>query len=72
MKTLLTKFAFAIVILLTIIILGLLVPIIFSLFIVFSTPITFTDCVQTGPFWLFTIVSLVTSCAYFNDVVNNQ
>lgn len=69
MKNLLTKFAFAILLLLTSIILGLFVPVIFSLFIVVSTPATFTDCVQTAPFWLFTLIALFTSICYINEVV---
>ena len=69
MKNLLTKFTFAILVLLTTIILGLFVPVIFSLFISITTPATFTECVQTAPFWLFTLIALITSGVYINDVV---
>ncbi len=69
MKNLLTKFAFAILLLLTSIILGLFVPVIFSLFISITTLATFSQCVQTFPFWAFAIVGLFTSICYINEVV---
>lgn len=69
MKNLLTKFAFAILVLLTSIILGLFVPVIFSLLISITTLATFTECVQTFPFWVFTIIGLFTSFCYINEVI---
>jgi len=67
MKHLLKKLLFALVILLSMFILGIFVPMIISLFITMVTESTLADCVKTAPFILFSITGNICSAIYINE-----
>jgi hypothetical protein len=71
MKHLLKKLLFALVVLLSIFILGIFVPMIISLFITMVTEATLTDCVKTAPFILFSIIGIICSAIYINEQVKD-
>lgn len=72
MKKFIKTVLFAVLILLSVLVLGFLVPTCISLFIVNTTETTMTECVQSVPFWLFTIIGSVTSSIYINEVVKTN
>ena len=69
MKTLLSKVLFALLTLVSTIVLGLIVPILFSSFISMTTPATFAECVMSIPFWIFTVLGLICAGIYINDEI---
>lgn len=69
MKTLLKKLLYALLILFSIFILGIFIPMIISLFIVMTTPATLTNCIETAPFWIFTILGWIISSIYINEEI---
>lgn len=71
MKHLLKKLFFALVVLLSIFILGIFVPMIISIFISIVTDATLTDCIQTVPFVLFSIIGFICSAIYINEQVKD-
>jgi len=64
MKHLLKKLFFALVVLLSIFILGIFVPMIISIFISIITDATLTDCVQSAGFRGLTICCIIFSSIY--------
>lgn len=64
MKHLLKKLFFALVVLLSIFILGIFVPMIISIFISMLTDVTLQDCIQTVQFVLFSMVGTFWSSIY--------
>lgn len=71
MKTLLKKVLFALVVLLSIFVLGIFVPTLFVLFISIITPMTLMEGFISGPFWLITLFGLICSSVYINDQIRN-
>jgi hypothetical protein len=49
------------VIIISVLFLGLLTPVIVSVFIVITTEATFSQCVATAPFWVVSIVGIIAS-----------
>jgi len=71
MKHLLKKLLFALVVLLSIFILGIFVPMIISLFIIITTEATLIDCIQTVPFILFSVIGCIISGLYISHELEN-
>lgn len=69
MKHLLKKLFFALVVLLSIFILGMFVPIIISIFITITTDATLQDCIQTVPFILFSVIGVIIAGCYVNEEI---
>lgn len=56
--------------LLSVFILGLFTPFMVSTFIVLTNDIvTYSDCVTTFPFWLFTLIGWIVASVYINEEV---
>lgn len=68
MKTFIKNILFTLLILLSVFILGIILPTIVSSFIVLTTKATFEECVQTGPFWLITLFGWLCASNYVNDL----
>ncbi len=71
MKHLLKKLFFALVVLLSIFILGIFVPMIISIFISIVTNATLQDCIQTVPFILFCVIGNIISACYISIQLEN-
>lgn len=71
MKRLLNKVLEAIVVLLSIFILGLLVPMLTSLLIVSLSNTHFDECIHSGPFWIFTLIGWIVAGCYINDTITD-
>jgi hypothetical protein len=69
MKTLISKTFNAIVIIICTFILGISVPMIVSILLLLLTPITFADCTNSVPFWLFTVIGTIISASYIDHVL---
>ena len=68
MKQLLKKTFEAIIILITIFLLGILIPTITSLYIViFNNDVTMTMCTNSEIFWISTIIGWCIALAYVNE-----
>jgi len=72
MKTLLNKVLEAIVVLLSIFILGLMIPILTSLVVVVFSNTQFDECVHTGLFWFITLLGWIISIAYMCYIYDNN
>jgi hypothetical protein len=72
MKHLMTKTLEAILILLSIFILGIFVPFIMSLFIAMFTKNTLSECITTVPFCILALIGWLISANYLNDVICNE
>lgn len=70
MKNLINRVFNTILILLSIIILGIFIPITISFFISILTPATFADCTISPPFWIVTLIGWITAAVYINDAVS--
>ena len=68
MKTFIDKILLTVIILLSVFTLGILLPIIISLFISITTVITFEECVLTGVFWIITLLGWGCASIYINDI----
>lgn len=71
-KNLFEKIGVAFVALISIIVLGLLVPMLVSTFVVLTTRTTLEECVISVPFWIFTILGWLIACIYVNDAIINE
>lgn len=72
MKHLINKVFYAILILLSITILGISVPIMVSLLLTLLTPASFEQCTTSVPFWLITIIGWFISAFYVNDLITEN
>jgi hypothetical protein len=70
MKTFIENILFTLVILLSVFILGILLPTVVSSFIVLTTKTTFEECVQTGVFWIITLLGWLCASVYVNELYN--
>jgi hypothetical protein len=68
MKTFIKNILFTLLILLSVFILGIILPTIVSSFIVLTTKTTFEECVQTGTFWFITLLGWLCALVYVNDL----
>jgi len=63
----------AMAIILCVVTLGIFVPIIASLlFSILITSVTFQDCVDSVPFWIFTMVCILITSVYLAETNNNR
>lgn len=69
MKKLLNQVVIALVAMLSVIILGLFIPMLVSLFVIACTETTLSDAVTCVPFWIFTILGWILGSFYVNDVL---
>lgn len=69
MKRLLNKVLEAIVVLLSIFILGLMLPMLTSLVLVIFSNTHFDECIHSGPFWIFTLIGWFIAGCYINDAI---
>ena len=72
MKKLLEQVGIAIIALTSIIVLGLLAPMLVSTFIVLTTSYTLEMCTTAVIFWIFTIIFWLTAGIYVNDAITNE
>jgi len=72
MKTLLLKVLEAIIVLVSVFVLGILPSTLVSSFITLFTNATFIECVVTGPFWIVTVLGWITSSCYLNYIYENN
>jgi len=72
MKHIITKTFEALLILLSVFILGMFIPFITSLIIVLTTDITITDFTTFGPFWFFVVVGWCIAACYLNEEIKNK
>ena len=72
MKTLLNKVLEAIVVLLSIFILGLMIPMLTSLILVVSSSTHFDECIHSGQFWIFTLIGWIVAGCYINDATTDE
>jgi len=72
MKKLIDQVLSTLVILTSIIVLGIFIPLIVSVFISILTPATFVDCTTSVPFWLVTIIGWFGASAYINDLITEK
>lgn len=70
MKTFIKNILFTLLILLSVFILGIILPVTVSSFIVLTTKATFEECVQTGIFWFTTLLGWLCASVYVNDLYN--
>lgn len=70
MKTIIKKTFFALVVLLSIFILGIFIPTLLSLFVVVTnSSVTLNDAFTSQPFWLLCIFGMICSTVYINSQV---
>jgi len=72
MKTLLKKVLEAVIVLLSIFILGLMLPMLTSLIFVIFSNTQFDECIHTGQFWLFTILGWIVAGCYIGHVYDEN
>ena len=72
MKKLLEQVGIAIIALTSIIVLGLLAPMLVSTFIVLTTSYTLEMCTTAVIFWIFTIIFWLIAGIYVNDAITNE
>lgn len=72
MKNLFEKVGIAFIALISIIALGLLVPMLVSTFVVLTTSSTLEQCVTSVPFWIFTILGWIISGIYVNESITDE
>lgn len=66
MNKILTALVNATLVIISVIILGLLPCSLISMFISIFTDATFKECVTTTPFWIGSVLSIVTACVYIS------
>jgi hypothetical protein len=59
----------ALYIIFSVFIIGIAFPVLVSAFIALTTEVKFSDCVETPPFWLFTLLGWIVGGVYVNDKV---
>ena len=63
----------AMVIILCVVTLGIFVPIIASLlFSLMITSVTFQDCLNSVPFWIVTVIGILSSSVYLSEISNQN
>ena len=72
MRFIIGKVLEAIVVIVSIIVLGMLAPMMLSIVITSFTECTMDDCFQSVPFWLFSIIGMVASGVYINHVYDQK
>lgn len=72
MKTLLNKVLEAIVVLLSIFILGIFIPLLTSLVVVVFSNTQFDECIHTGVFWFGTGIGWTISITYMCHIYDNN
>ena len=72
MKTIIIKTLEGLLVLLSIFVLGIFVPLLISLFIIITTDTLLQECIQTAPFFLFTIIGWIVSSVYINEIINRE
>jgi uncharacterized membrane protein YvlD (DUF360 family) len=72
MDTIVKKTVEAVLILLSIFLLGLFTPVITSVFITITTDIIFQECVQSLFFWLITVSGWIIAACYINEHVTKK
>lgn len=73
MERLITKVGEAVVILLSVLLLGAFVPFTIALFVYASTEATFAECTSHSiVFWLFTIIGWIGAYSYINEDVMGE
>lgn len=72
MKNLFEKVGIAFIALISIIALGLLVPMLVSTFVVLTTSSTLEQCVTSVLFWIFTIIGWIISGIYVNESITSE
>ena len=72
MKHLITKVSEAILILISGVILGLILPLFFSLIISILTSFKFIEVTSSVPFWVFSIIGIVSAYVYINSIIGSK
>jgi hypothetical protein len=72
MEKILYKTAEAAVILLAVLFLGNLIPTTISMCIAICSKATFAECMNSVPYWLFTIIGWIIAATYLNDILVNE
>ena len=63
----------AMAIILSVVTLGIFVPIIASLlFSILITSVTFQDCLDSVPFWISTVIGILVSSVYLSEITNQR
>jgi len=69
---LINKVTDALVILTAIFILGIFVPIAFSILLTIFSDTTFNECTMSVPFWIFTVIGVVISACYISHLIEER
>jgi len=73
MKTFIINILFTFVIITSVLVLGIFIPLIISLFLsIISESVSFEGCVISVPFWFFTLIGCLTSSFYVNDLLKEN
>ena len=72
MKNIINHFAIAVTAVSSIILLGLLIPMLLSIFVIMTTKVTITECVQYPPFWIVAVIGWICAAIYINDIVTRN
>jgi len=72
MKNVLKQTFLAILVLLCVFLLGITPCMIISIFIAIVSEATLSDCIQTVPFILFSVLGIIVSACYINEEVLNK
>jgi ABC-type polysaccharide transport system permease subunit len=71
MKQFSLKVLYTLNILLAVLVLGFFIPTVLSVFISVFTEVTFSQCVQSVIYWVFSIIGTVAAMSYINDLVTD-
>lgn len=69
MKHLIEKISYTIFVLLSVFLLGILFPLLISVFVSSTTEVTFSECVEFVPFWIGSFLGWVIAIFYVNEKV---
>jgi hypothetical protein len=69
MKHLIEKISYTIFVLLSVFLLGILFPLLISVFVSSTTEVTFSECVEFVPFWIGSFLGWIIAIFYVNEKV---
>jgi hypothetical protein len=70
MINLINKFIEALLVLLSIFVLGIFIPLLISIIVTLTTNATVVDCITFPAFWIISFIGWIIATVYINDVVN--
>jgi len=72
MRYVIAKVLEAWVVLISIVVLGMTIPMSISIFISIMNDMPISWCIQTVPFWLFSVIGMFVSCWYIGKIYEDK